>query len=81
VFNFEQIDSEKFADCLRTIRRGGTMAIRQISKYDEYRFYAEHCLELVRIATSRKSRVIQRQMAAESFKLADMFSTSEQPAE
>ena len=57
------------------------MAVKQISKYDEYRFYAEHCLELVRIATSRKSRIIQRQMAAEWFKLADMLSTSEQLAE
>jgi hypothetical protein len=57
------------------------MAVQQISKCDEYRFYAEYCLELVRIATSRKSRIIQRQMAVEWFKLADMFSTSEQPAE
>jgi hypothetical protein len=57
------------------------MAVQQISKCDEYRFYAEYCLELVRIATSRKSRIIQRQMAAEWFKLTDMFSTSEQPAE
>ena len=50
------------------------MAVRETSKYEEYRFYAEHCLELVRIATNRKSRIIQRQMAAEWFKLADMFS-------
>ena len=41
------------------------MAVREPSRYEEYRFYAEHCLELVRIATNRKSRVIQRQMAAE----------------
>jgi len=56
------------------------MAVRETSKYEEYRFYAEHCLELVRIATNRKSRIIQRQMAAEWFKLADMFSAAEQPA-
>jgi hypothetical protein len=57
------------------------MAARKPRKYEEYLRYAEHSLELVRIATSRESRVIQRQMCAEWFKLADMFSTSEQPAE
>jgi hypothetical protein len=34
-----------------------------------YLHYAKHCLDLVRIATSRKSRIIQREMAAEWFKL------------
>jgi hypothetical protein len=57
------------------------MAVRKTSTCDEYRLYAEHCLELVRIATNRESRVIQREMAAEWFKLADMFSAAEQPAE
>jgi hypothetical protein len=57
------------------------MAARKPSKYEEYRFYAEHCLELVRIATNRQARVIQREMAAEWFKLSDMFSAAEQPAE
>ena len=84
MFNFEQIYPEKFADSLpikiESYRRG-KMAVREISKYKEYRLYAEHCLKLVRIATNRKSRIIQRQMAAEWFKLADMFSAAEQPAE
>jgi hypothetical protein len=57
------------------------MAVRKTSTCDEYRLYAEHCLELVRIATNRESRVIQREMAAEWFKLGDMFSAAEQPAE
>ena len=57
------------------------MADRKPGKYEEYRYYAEHCLTLVRVATSRKTRTIQREMAAEWFKLADMFSTAEQPAE
>jgi hypothetical protein len=57
------------------------MAIRKANKYEEYRLYAEHCLKLVRLATSRKSRIIQRQMAAEWLKLAEMFSAAEQPAE
>ena len=57
------------------------MADRKPGKYEEYLYYAEHCLTLVRIATNRKTRTIQREMAAEWFKLADMFSTAEQPAE
>ena len=57
------------------------MAVRKTSKYEEYRLYAEHYLQLVRIAADRKSRVLQREMAAEWIKLADMFSASEQPAE
>jgi hypothetical protein len=56
------------------------MAVK-VSKYKEYRLYAEHSLELVGIATSRESRVIQRQMAAEWFKLAEMLYASEHPAE
>ena len=57
------------------------MAVRKLSKYEEYLHYAEHCLKLVRIATSRKTRTLQREMAAEWFKLGDMFSAGEQPAE
>jgi hypothetical protein len=57
------------------------MAVRKTSKFEEYRLYAEHCLKLVRNATNRESRIIQREMAAEWIKLADMFSASEQPAE
>ena len=57
------------------------MAVRKTNKYEEYRLYAEHCLELVRIATNRKTRIIQREMAAEWIKLANMFSAAEQPAE
>jgi hypothetical protein len=57
------------------------MAVRKPGKYEEYQRYAVHCLKLVRLATNRKSRIIQRQMAAEWFKLADMFSAAEQPAE
>jgi hypothetical protein len=57
------------------------MAIREPSKREEYLRYAAHCLELVRVATSRKSRIIQREMTAEWLKLADTFSAAEQPAE
>jgi hypothetical protein len=60
---------------------GGKMAVREPGKYQKYLHYAEHCLKLVRIATSRKTRTVQREMAAEWFKLADMFSATEQPAE
>ena len=57
------------------------MAVWEPGKYEEYRRYAEQCLELVSTATNRESRVLQREMAAEWFKLADMFSSAEQPAE
>ncbi|WP_423891287.1 hypothetical protein [Bradyrhizobium sp.] len=53
------------------------MAVRKASKYEEYRLYAVHCLKLVRVATSREARIIQREMAAEWLKLADMFSAGE----
>jgi hypothetical protein len=49
------------------------MAVLKPTKREEYQRYAEHCLDLVRLATSRKSRIIQREMASEWFKLADMF--------
>jgi hypothetical protein len=83
LFNIDQIYPEEFANSFAThsVRRGGIMVVRKPGKYEEYRLYAEHCLKLVRIATNRDSRVIQRQMAAEWFKLADMFSAAEQPAE
>jgi hypothetical protein len=57
------------------------MAVRKTSKYEEYLLYAQHCLELVRITTNRRSRIIQREMAAEWVRLANMFSASEEPAE
>jgi len=57
------------------------MAVPKPTKREEYQRYAEHCLDLVRIVTSRKSRAIQREMAAEWINLADMLSAAEQPAE
>ena len=49
--------------------------------YEDYVRCAEHCLKIVRLATDRETRVVQREIAAEWFKLADMFSATEQPAE
>jgi len=59
-------------------RLGGIMAVRKLGKCKEYERYARHCLELVRIATNRNYRIIQREMAAEWFKLADIFSATEE---
>jgi hypothetical protein len=60
------------ADCRAAVSvLGAIMAILKNDKYSEYSRYAEHCLEMVRIATDRKSRIIQREMAAEWLKLAD----------
>jgi hypothetical protein len=47
------------------------MAIPKNDKHKEYSLYAEHCLKMVKIATDQKSRIIQREMAAEWLKLAD----------
>jgi hypothetical protein len=80
VSNFEQTCPKEFADS-SAANLGGIMAVRKPGKREEYLRYAEHCVELVRIAASRKSRIIQREMAAEWFELADMFSVAEQPAE
>ena len=40
-------------------------------KHKEYALYAEHSLAMAKIATDQKSRIIQREMAAEWLKLAD----------
>jgi len=41
-------------------------------KYDEYTRYAEHCLAVARITRDQQSRVVQREMAAEWLRLAEM---------
>jgi hypothetical protein len=45
----------------------------KISKREEYQQYAEHCLELVSVASSQEARIIQREMAAEWLKLATVI--------
>ena len=47
------------------------MEIPKTGKHTEYARYAWHCLKMVEIAPDRKSRSIQREMAAEWLKLAD----------
>jgi hypothetical protein len=47
------------------------MAIRKNNKQEEYVRYAEHCLEMAKIAPDQESRVVLREMAAEWLKLAD----------
>jgi hypothetical protein len=46
------------------------MTISKAAKQNEYEMYAEHCLEMAKIAPSQKLRIIQREMAAEWLKLA-----------
>ena len=41
-------------------------------KFKDYTRYAEHCLNLVASTTDQKSRCIQREMAAEWLRLADV---------
>ena len=47
------------------------MTIPKNGKHKEYALYAEHCLAMAEIATDQKSRIIQREMAAEWLILAD----------
>ena len=41
-------------------------------KFKDYTGYAEHCLNLVASTTDQESRCIQREMAAEWLRLADV---------
>ena len=47
------------------------MALPTADKHKEYVCYAEHCLQMAKIATEQASCIIQREMAAEWLKLAD----------
>ena len=48
------------------------MAIPKGEKHKEYERYAAHCLNMVTFAKDRESRTIQRKMAAEWLRLADV---------
>jgi hypothetical protein len=56
------------------------MIAQKSGEEEEYLHYAEHCLDVVRSALNRESRIMQREMAAEWIKLADMFSAKQQQA-
>jgi hypothetical protein len=47
------------------------MAIARNDKHEEYIQYAEHCVKMAMVAPDQKSRIVQREMAAEWLKLAD----------
>jgi hypothetical protein len=49
------------------------MPIRK-SKHQQYMAYAEHCLEMAKIAADETSRSIQQEMAGEWLSLADVVS-------
>lgn len=49
------------------------MPIRK-SKHQQYMAYAEHCLEMAKIAADEKSRSLHHEMAAEWLSLADVVS-------
>ena len=55
-----------------------------MADWDEYVSYAEQCLSIARTVTSRDTRIILREMAAEWTKIAqavDREQPSERPAE
>jgi hypothetical protein len=73
VSNIVQIKSEKVANSSPAgLSAERIMALQKNTKPEQYRRYARHCLELVRVATSQNARMIQREMAAEWLKLADL---------
>jgi hypothetical protein len=48
------------------------MAIPKGEKHKEYARYAAHCLDMLTITKDQESRTVQRQMAAEWMRLADV---------
>ena len=48
------------------------MAIPKGEKHKEYTRYAAHCLNMLTITKDRESRTIQREMAVEWMRLADV---------
>jgi hypothetical protein len=42
-------------------------------KHAEYLRYVEHCLSMAKLAADRDARIIQREMAAEWLRLADIL--------
>ena len=48
------------------------MANQNNEKHKEYARYATHCLDMVTITKDRDARAIQREMAAEWMRLADV---------
>jgi hypothetical protein len=47
------------------------MAERSIEDRERYVGYANHCLQLAKLATDQESRTILKEMAAERLKLAE----------
>ena len=63
---------------------GFTFRRTAVADWDEYVSYAEQCLSIARTVTSRDTRIILREMAAEWTKIAqavDREQPSERPAE
>jgi hypothetical protein len=49
------------------------MPIPKNDKHKDYARYAEHCLNMVTTTTDQDARAINREMAAEWLKLADVI--------
>ena len=50
---------------------GISMPVSKRLRHDDYVRYANHCLEMVRIAETQEDRSLLREMAAEWLRLAD----------
>ncbi len=55
------------------------MAVPKNTKHKQYVRYADHCLTMVALAKDQDARSIQREMAAEWSKLADIGMHPQEP--
>ena len=56
------------------------MTMPKNDKYKDYERYAERCLNMVATTTDQESRSIQREMAAEWLRLADVVRHPSKPS-
>jgi hypothetical protein len=73
VFPFEQTHLGKARQICRLISsKQGGMTVPKNNKFKDYARYAEHCLNMVASTRDQELRCIQREMAAEWLRLADV---------
>jgi hypothetical protein len=73
VFSFDQTHLDNARQISRLIRQTqGAMTVPNNDKFEDYARYADHCLNMVAATPDQELRRIQREMAAEWLRLADV---------
>ena len=62
----------RLTSIMRDSGQVGIMTVPKNEKYKDYARYAEHCLNMVASTRDQELRCIQREMAAEWLRLADV---------